>query len=330
METTILLTDTHFGVKNNSMTWLHSQMDFVYNQLIPFIKEKRESMGDGDTIRIIHLGDVFDSRSSVSTMVATKVVQCFGELSKLVDKFYIIAGNHDYYSPTSNEVNTLDLMFRNLNITLVTNRILDDGDDLLIPWYEYGNPAIQKFIDTHGIKRIFVHADIVNEKIPYKGVEVYSGHVHIPNLDWDNGLYNLGSCYALDFGDSNNHRGFHTLTDGKNLKFHPNTQSINYWRLYDEDIFDVYVNNSIKNGDYIEVYVSESNMSVQKYVERLNDLTKLYKNIWIIPKSEQIIAGDCKFEGYDIEKIIAHMIPEELKAKFDLVLNSLKSGSIIK
>lgn len=330
METTILLTDTHFGVKNNSMTWLHSQMDFVYNQLIPFIKEKRESMGDGDTVRIIHLGDVFDSRSSVSTMVATKVVQCFGELSKLVDKFYIIAGNHDYYSPTSNEVNTLDLMFRNLNITLVTEKILQDRNDLLIPWYEYGNPEIQKIIDEEGIKRIFVHADIVNEKIPYKGVEVYSGHVHIPNLDWDNGLYNLGSCYALDFGDSNNHRGFHTLTDGKNLKFHPNTQSINYWRLYDEDIFDVYVNNSIKNGDYIEVYVSESNMSVQKYVERLNDLTKLYKNIWIIPKSEQIIAGDCKFEGYDIEKIIAHMIPEELKAKFDLVLNSLKSGSIIK
>lgn len=330
MATTILLTDTHFGVKNNSMTWLHSQMDFVYNQLIPFIKEKRESMGDGDTIRIIHLGDVFDSRSSVSTMIATKVVQCFGELSKLVDKFYIIAGNHDYYSPTSNEVNTLDLMFRNLNITLVTNRVLGDGDDLLIPWYEYGNPAIQKFIDTHDIKRIFVHADIVNEKIPYKGVEVYSGHVHIPNLDWDRGLYNLGSCYALDFGDSNDHRGFYTLTDGKNLKFHPNIQSINYWRLYDEDIFDVYVNNSIKNGDYIEVYVSESNMSVQKYVERLNDLTKLYKNIWIIPKSEQIITGDCKFEGYDIEKITAHMIPEELRAKFDLVLNSLKSGSIIK
>ena len=330
METTILLTDTHFGVKNNSMTWLHSQMDFIYKQLIPFIKEKRESMSDGDTIRIIHLGDVFDSRSSVSTMVATKVVQCFGELSKLVDSFYIIAGNHDYYSPTSNEVNTLDLMFRNLNITLITEKTIQDGNDLLIPWYEYSNPEIQKIIDEEGIKRIFVHADIVNEKIPYKGVEIYSGHIHIPNLDWDKGLYNLGSCYALDFGDSNNHRGFYTLTDGKNLKFYPNMQSINYWRLYDEDIFDVYVNNSIKNGDYIEVYVSESNMSVQKYVERLNDLTKLYKNIWIIPKSEQIITGDCKFEGYDIEKITAHMIPEELRAKFDLVLNSLKSGGIIK
>lgn len=330
MEIIVLFTDTHFGVKNNSMTWLHSQMDFIYNQLIPFIREKRESMGDGDTIRIIHLGDVFDSRSSVSTMVATKVVQCFGELSKLVDSFYIIAGNHDYYSPTSNEVNTLDLMFRNLNITLVTEKILQDRNDLLIPWYEYGNPEIQKIIDEEGIKRIFVHADIVNEKIPYKGVEIYSGHVHIPNLDWDKGLYNLGSCYALNFADSNNHRGFYTLTDGKNLKFYPNMQSINYWRLYDEDIFDVYVNNSIKSGDYIEVYVSESNMSVQKYVERLNDLTKYYKNIWIIPKSEQIITGNCKFEGYDIEKITAHMIPKELKAKFDLVLNSLKSESIIK
>ena len=30
-----ILTDTHFGVKQNSMTWLNSQLDFFYNQLIP-------------------------------------------------------------------------------------------------------------------------------------------------------------------------------------------------------------------------------------------------------------------------------------------------------
>ena len=38
--TTILFTDTHFGIKQNSITWFNSQKDFIVNQLIPYIKVK--------------------------------------------------------------------------------------------------------------------------------------------------------------------------------------------------------------------------------------------------------------------------------------------------
>ena len=69
----VVFTDTHFGWKNNSMTWLNSQLDFIYNQFIPHIK----LLSTQDAVRVIHCGDVFESRSTISTYVASKVVQAF-------------------------------------------------------------------------------------------------------------------------------------------------------------------------------------------------------------------------------------------------------------
>lgn len=330
METTILLTDTHFGVKNNSMTWLNSQTKFIYDQLIPYIKNLKKDMGKYDSIRVIHLGDVFDSRSSISTMVATKVVECFGEISSLVDDFYIIAGNHDYYSPNSDKVNTLDLLFCDMGITLVTNKIRQVGNDLLVPWYEWGKPEIQDWINNKGIKRIFTHADIITERIPYIGAAVYSGHLHTPDINSNILRFNLGSCYSLTFADANSHRGFYVLRNDK-LTFQTNISSIRFWRLYDEDIFDDYILSSIQVGDYIELYISESNMSDPKYIEKLNFFTQTYKNIWIIPQTGSGSNYELeKFEGYDIEKITKNMIPDELKSKFEVVLNSCNKSLIMK
>ena len=67
----ILLTDTHFGVKQNSITWLKSQMNFFYEQLIPFIRKEKE------LVYIYHLGDLFDSRSSINPFISNEVRNLF-------------------------------------------------------------------------------------------------------------------------------------------------------------------------------------------------------------------------------------------------------------
>ena len=109
--TTILFTDTHFGIKQNSITWFNSQKDFIVNQLIPYIKTI------DDDVRLVHLGDVFDSRSTISTYIATNVVELFKELKSIVKEFIVIGGNHDYYSPTTDRIDTLNLLLNNLDIT---------------------------------------------------------------------------------------------------------------------------------------------------------------------------------------------------------------------
>ena len=89
----LLLTDTHFGVRQNSMTWLNSQLEFMYEQFIPDLKHLK-SVGH-IPVHVVHMGDVFDSRSTISTYVATKVVEVFKEIASIAP-VTIIAGNHDY------------------------------------------------------------------------------------------------------------------------------------------------------------------------------------------------------------------------------------------
>ena len=329
MEKTVLFTDTHFGVKNNSMTWLNSQLDFIYKQFIPDLEDLRKQ---GHTITLIHLGDVFDSRSTISTYVATKVREAFYDLRQVVDKFHIIAGNHDYYSPNSSEVCSIDLLLHGLDINIHSQvSYLTHEGDLYLPWYQYQEvDAVKQLIEMGEVKRIFTHADIVTERVPYLGIPIFSGHLHIPDIKPEINRFNLGSCYALNFADSNNHRGYYILT-GDHWKFIPNIQSIQYWRLYNEDIFDVYNEHYIKDKDYIELYISETNMSDPKYIERLNFFTQTYKNIWIIPQTGSGSDYELeKFEGYDIEKITKKMIPDELQHKFEVVLNSCNKSLIMK
>lgn len=326
MEIIVLFTDTHFGVKNNSMTWLQSQLNFIYEQFIPELIELKRTHPK-DRINLIHLGDVFDSRSTISTYVATKVREAFLELRKVVDEFDIIAGNHDYYSPNTDEVCSIDLLLEGLGINLYTkDSYLTLDGDLYLPWYQYQETEAVNYLISKGIaKRIFTHADIVTEMVPYRGVNIYSGHLHIPDIKPEIGRFNLGSCYALNFADANDHRGYYILK-GDNWKFIPNTKSISFWRLYDEDIFDVY-NAYIKDKDYIEIYISQTNMSDPRYIEKMNEMTVRFKNIWIIPQSDICLGDEMeKFEGYDINKIIESVIPEELKVKFQQV-NKMVSQS---
>lgn len=311
-----ILTDTHFGVKQNSMTWLNSQLDFFYNQLIPHIEQYKNNYN----IKLIHMGDVFDSRSTISTYVAVKVVKLFEDLSKLCD-VHIIAGNHDFYSPNSDIVNSLDLLLNHSGVILHTNKAeLIDGD-LFIPWYEWGSQDTKNLLKK-GVNNIYAHTDIVTEPIPYtniNNIKLFSGHLHIPYINRN--IYNIGSCYHLNFGDSNQQRGYYTMINNEKPCFHANCQSIKFWRLYNEDIFDKKV---IDDRDYVELYISQSNMNDQKYIERINEYTKQLKNIWIIPQTEEFIGeGMEKIEGYDIEKITRKLIPDELKEKFELIAKKI-------
>ena len=313
---TILITDTHFGTRQNSMTWLNSQSKFIYQQLIPYIKSCDEN------IKLIHLGDVFDSRSTISTMIASQVVNIFKDLSEIVDEFIVIGGNHDYYSPNSDSIDTINLLFGHLNIKLVTKSIMLDGENIYIPWYQWieSPQMIQDLIDTNGIKNAFTHADIINEPINIRCDHIYSGHIHIPYCKGR--IRNLGSTYALDFADANQPRGFYVIHNDDRLEFIENIKSIRFHRLYNEDIFTI---SSMNNFDYIELYINQENMANQTYIDKVNFITRTWKNVWVIPQIKTVDDNsEYNFEGYDIESIVRECVPENLKEKFEVLLNICK------
>ena len=114
---TILFTDTHFGTHNSSMTWFKYQKEFIDKQLIPHIKQRKK---EGYAVRVIHCGDVFDSRSTINSYIATHVAAMFEKIIEAADYFNIVGGNHDYYSPTTDEVDTVKLVFDKLTLKYPT------------------------------------------------------------------------------------------------------------------------------------------------------------------------------------------------------------------
>ena len=306
--TNVIITDTHFGAKQNSITWFNSQSDFIYKQLIPSIK--RISGG----VRLIHMGDVFDSRASISVYIAKKVRKIFEDLAEVCEEVIIIAGNHDFYSPNTDEYDSLSLTLENIDrVRLVIKDCYQTDEYLFVPWYKWDGLEI-----PNNVKYVFAHTDIVGQDPNIrKGVKVFSGHIHYPFFKGNR--YNLGSCYSLDFSDSNKQRGFYILQDDK-LEFIPNEHSIRFWRLKNDEIFEV---GDFNEFDYLELYINQINLSLPAYVEKINDYTKIYKNVWVIPMSESSLQEDIKFEGYDIEGIIKENLPEELKEKFDKIKQRL-------
>lgn len=311
----ILITDTHFGTKQGSLGWLNSQLEFFTQQFIPYIKEQDEP------VRIIHLGDVFDSRSSIPVIHAQKIQALFAEIAGQVDEFIIIGGNHDYYSPNSSEFCTLDVLLGNIpNIELVTHGMLVRDRMLFVPWYSWLNDKdmVVDMVKMHRIHSIFTHADIVHEQIDPRlrgKLNIFSGHIHTPDIKEDTYLFNLGSTFALSFADCNAQRGFWTFQDGS-VEFIPNERSINFHRIKDSEVFE----DLFPWYDYVELYISTQNVGDPAYVERIKECNGHYKHFWVIPIADAQTTEVEQVSDSDIITQIEECVPDYLIEKFKQVI----------
>jgi hypothetical protein len=155
-----------------------------------------------------------------------------------------------------------------------------------------------------------------------RGRTVFSGHIHTPSER--PGRFNLGSCYSLNFADANSVRGFYIIKDGK-IVFKPNEVSINFYRIYNEDILERDLS-KLKSEDYIELYITEINMSKEQYINAIKKYTEKFSHIWIIP---QVVANgefiNEDFTGYDIEAIMESSIPEDLIDFYNKIKYKMKT-----
>lgn len=298
----VLITDTHFGVRQNSLTWLKSQEDFIYNQLIPFIKNETEP------ITLVHCGDVFDSRSSISTFIASRVINIFNALKEVCEEIIVVSGNHDFYSPNSDEIDTNILLLQQTGITILSKDILIRDKDLYVPWYcWFEQDKLQKIIDENNIENVFTHADLM-DNVTIKGPKIFSGHIHIPNISGRH--FTLGSTYALNFADANQDRGFYTLTE-KEIKFYPNIESIKFYKF--TEIPEIEVN----DNDYINLYID---IKDENLLNSVKDWIKNKRNCTIFPIEKTHEIYEVNSEEYNIENICKNMIPDKLKDKFEMLL----------
>jgi len=236
-----IITDTHFGVKNDAPFMLDYQEKFYKHIFFPYLIKNNIKT-------VFHLGDLFDRRKYINFMTLNRTKQMFLNMLRDYDiQMYIIPGNHDVYFKNSNEIGSLtELLGEYTNITLIekpTDIVYDGISFAFIPWINNENYIdTMNFVNSSKSEILCGHLELKNFEM-YAGVknehgmdpllfskyeQVWSGHFHHKSAK-DNIRY-LGSPMEFTFADCGDARGFHTFdTDTKDLTFH-----INSFTLHDK------------------------------------------------------------------------------------------------
>ncbi len=282
------MTDTHFGIYlNNLDKWLNMMESTFYNWVIPYL---RENALPGDIL--IHLGDLFDNRTSIPIIVLNKVEKILNEISKILP-VHIMVGNHDLWNKGSNEVNSVRLYgYLNKNIKVYENTTtLEIGDSklVLMPWVEKRLDMIREIKENPG-DYLFCHSDLngcrmhlnsVAHRNPdkieveqFKGYkDVFSGHIHITQQNKN--FRFIGSLYQMDRNDVGDQKGMTILDlETGDTEFVPNTYSpiFKKVRVTDEQSIDSL--DALKNSkDYIDLAISNnllvSNRKLRRKLESM-------------------------------------------------------------
>jgi len=232
-----IITDQHFGARNDSIAFLDFFQKFYDNTFFPALELHRI-----DTVLI--LGDTFDRRKYVNfySLQRTKDM-FFDKLETMGIRVYMLAGNHDTYYKNTNDVNSPDLLLKEyLNITVIDSPseiIIDDTKICMMPWICPENYTESLAMLTSTEAEICMGHFEISGFAMYRGMEsheglskeifnkfdlVFSGHYH--HRSNDNHIYYLGNPYELTWQDYNDPRGFHLFdlsTRGLEFIYNPYT-----------------------------------------------------------------------------------------------------------
>jgi len=335
MRNIMVIGDTHFGRYNNSITWLRHQ-ESGFHEVIDAI---HKSVTVYDETIVVHMGDLFDSRSSINPLIYRAVKSMLHEIDQALGDtghMYIIGGNHDYYYQWESENNYSSLwMLPNCkNISYVVTGYAVIHNLVMIPWYSFHNAKTLREIlsDTSYLQDriIFTHTDPDHQEPEIysliKDIPLVTGHIHTPS--YREQLLVTGALFPLTFADSNAERGYwvlHPDSDTLGASFHPIQSSIHFHRLSRHDL------DMIKEGcmeesdfgkdDYMEIYIKLSD--IQEYEDIIKDLSSKYTvNITYI---QEHTASTERYEDIlDIDRVCKKMLPEHLRWCYDQMISDRK------
>ena len=303
-----LVSDTHFGIKNNDETWLNIFNEYFQKELIPFFKDNVSK----DDI-LIHCGDVFDNRKTIGLNTINVVLDIFSQLNNIFSSIKIITGNHDMYNKNIRDIVSIDILQYFSNVTIYKNEsyeIIDGKKCLFVPFCndsEEEKSILNKYRKS-GIDYVFCHSDIANTMLGignysrsslqlsnYNGIEVYSGHIHYRSTTKN--IHYIGTPYSMTRNDYNNPKGVYSLDlkTGKS-EFIENTVSPRFIKVNYKDIDYSTIDDIIRNN-YVDLFVVENEASVKNISDFIDNYKHIAKSIYV-----QIIDSKKSDINIDIDK----------------------------
>ncbi len=244
-----LITDQHFGARNDSTHFLDFYEKFYNETFFPTVKEESVQA-------ILILGDTFDRRKYMNFYTLKRSKEMFFEpLASLGLDVHILAGNHDTYFKNTNDVNSVDLL---LNEYGASFNVIDSPTTIyvgphkvcMMPWicpenYEESMNLLQDTDAEYCMGHFEIAGFAMYRGMPSEGgldrsifrkfKQTFSGHYH--HKSSADGITYLGNPYELTWQDYNDDRGFHIFDLEKDeLKFIKNPNRMFHRIIYDDRV----------------------------------------------------------------------------------------------
>ena len=255
-----VITDTHWGARNDSQAFMDYFRKFYEEIFFPTLQEQGI-----DTI--IHMGDVVDRRKFINWKTVYQMREMFFDVCYERNiNLHLVTGNHDTYFRNTNQVNSLSGLRladkENFTIYEKSTEIELDGTKIFIqPWIcDENKEESLKAIEETNSQLLFGHLEVrgfemhlgqysqtgVDASMFKKFDMAFSGHFHHKS---DNGnIYYLGNPYQITWSDYKDSRGFHIFdTKTRELEFVLNPFEMFHKIHYDDEKMTL---ESIQNDDY--------------------------------------------------------------------------------
>lgn len=292
-----MVSDIHFGCRNNSEKYLNIMKDFFLDTLSKVLEEK--NIND---LRI--LGDVFDNRNNVNIRTMNVVLYVFRELTKKHKdlQIKIILGNHDVYYHNRIDINSIECLREIKNIEIidkVTQETINNKTILMVPWLVKDSETYTDFIRYTGSKKkidvCLGHFEIKDFEM-IRGIKdetgfehgifenfkrVFSGHYHLRNTIGK--ISYLGCPYQLTWGDYGDTKGIHIYdVDSEKTEFIPNNDSPCFVKINMEDIINQNKKKiSMVKGNFVKLIIEKKYKEafVVKVINKMENLEPIRLDI---------------------------------------------------
>ena len=271
-----LITDTHWGARGDSLTFLNYFKKFYDNIFFPYLEEHNIKT-------CIHLGDVVDRRKFINFKILNDLRENFiDRLWKMGVDTHIIIGNHDTFHKNTNSLNSIEEIFTTYDgqtepwIYSSPKEVDFDGLGIvMMPWINEDNYGdAMKMIQYCCCQILMGHLEVkgfeqhtgswnqegLEARIFEKFDMVMSGHFH--HKSDDGTVYYLGNPYEITWSDYKDTRGFHIFdTETRELEHIQNPYRMFHKVFYDdsEETFE-----SLTGKDYSEYEGTYVKLVVQK------------------------------------------------------------------
>ena len=337
-----LVTDTHFGARNDNQFFSDYFFKFYDEVFFPKIIEEKITT-------VIHLGDVMDRRKYVSYKTATDFRQKFlDRIEELKLDFHIIIGNHDTYYKNTSEVNSMEELVGNRFKVYIKPEVVkfDDFPILFMPWINANNYGLSMdALKTAEATTLMGHLEITGfamnagnivsmegwEKEHFKRFEtVYSGHFHHKNDDGQ--IFYLGTPYEIYWNDCDDPKGFHIFdTATREIERIINPFSI-FKKIYYDDTEKDYIKEDVSQYEnhYVKLIVVNKKdlYGFDQFVDRL--LSADTHEVKIIEDFSEFdpdnVSDDIVENTEDTLSLLEKYIDElDIKLSKDRLKNTMKS-----